>query len=298
MQDYLVRATAAEGRIRAFAAVTTNLVEEARRRHDTLPTATAALGRTLTAALLLGTTLKGKETVTLRLFGDGPLGGIIAQADAEGRVRGYVQEPHTHLPSNAQGKLDVGGAVGKEGFLHITRDTGLKDPYTGSVPLVSGEIAEDLAHYFVNSEQVPTVVSLGVLVDTDGHVLAAGGYIIQLMPGAGEEVISALEQNLMGATPVSALVELGYSPERILEEVLKGFGVNRLESREVSFACRCSKERLEKVLISLGRKELEDMLAEQGKAELKCHFCGDDFTFSHEELSRLLAEAAHGTIRA
>ncbi|MHB8170036.1 MAG: Hsp33 family molecular chaperone HslO [Thermincolia bacterium] len=291
MEDRLIRAIAADGSIRAFAATTTNLIEEARNRHDTFPTATAALGRTLTAALLMGITLKGDETLTLRIFGNGPLGGVIAQADAQGKVRGYVQEPYTHLPSNPQGKLDVGGAVGKEGFLYVTRDTGLKEPYTGTVPLVSGEIAEDIAHYYVTSEQIPTVVALGVLVDTDNHVLAAGGYIIQLMPGAGEDVISALEQNLKGATPVSALVELGYSPEKILDEVLKGFDVNVLESKEVSFTCTCSKERLEKVLISLGEKELEHMIQDQGGAELVCHLCGDMYEFSRVELEKLLADA-------
>ncbi|MDA8236083.1 MAG: Hsp33 family molecular chaperone HslO [Clostridia bacterium] len=291
MQDYLIRATAADGSIRAFAATTTNLVEEARRRHDTFPTATAALGRTLTAGLIMGATLKGDDTLTLRIFGNGPLGGIITQADARGKVRGYVQEPHTHLPSNAQGKLDVGGAVGKEGFVYVTRDIGLKEPYTGSVPLVSGEIGEDLAHYYVASEQIPTVVALGVLVDTDNHVLAAGGYIIQLMPGADEEVIFQLEQNLKEAAPVSALVELGYTPEKILEEVLKGFDLKVLEKKNVSFTCTCTKEGLEKVLISLGVDELEDMIREQGGAELICHFCSDKFEFDRAELEKLIQEA-------
>jgi len=297
MQDYLVRATAGDGQIRALAAVTTQLVEAGRRRHDTLPTATAALGRTITAALLMGATLKGEDTLTMRIFGDGPLGGIIAQSDAHGHVRGYVQEPHTHLPSNAQGKLDVSGAVGS-GHLYVTKDIGLKEPYTGSVPLVSGEIAEDIAHYYAASEQIPTVICLGVLVDTDGKVLASGGYIIQIMPGAGEEVFQAVEDYLKEVVPVSALIERGQNPEDILKGVLKGFEVNVLEKKDVSFDCHCAKEKLEKVLISLGEQELQDIIQQQGKAELKCHFCSEQYEFSGEELEKLLSEAKQGTIQS
>lgn len=290
MKDYLVRATAAGGQIRALAVVTTNLVDEARQRHKTYPVATAALGRTLTGALLLGATLAEEDILTVRILGDGPLGAVVATANGKGQVRGYVQEPFTHLPSTPQGKLDVGGAVGREGQLYVTKDIGLREPYTGSVPLTSGEIGDDLTYYLTVSEQVNSSVGLGVLVETDNSVRAAGGYIIQLLPGYEEETVSRLEENLLGVTPVSTMVDEGKSPEEMLKAVLMGLDINFLETKEVSFSCPCSKERLEKVLISLGREEIVSMIEEQGGVELTCHFCCDVYNFSKEELENLIAE--------
>ncbi len=288
MSNQLVRAMAAGGQVRALAITATAMVEEARSRHNTWPTATAALGRSLMAAALLGATLKNDETVTLRIFGDGPLGGIIAQAGADGCVRGYVQEPHTDLPPKAPGKLDVGKAVG-QGHLYLTKDLGLKEPYTGTSPLVSGEIAEDLTYYFAQSEQIPSVVALGVLVAPSGQVIAAGGYLIQLLPGAEEEVVRQLEANVAAVRPVSDLVEQGLSSEQILETVLAGMELQVLENRGVGFGCRCSKERLGGVLVSLGWRELAEMAA-QGGAELKCHFCEEVYHFNKAELEQLMQE--------
>lgn len=290
MSDYLVRGTAAGGQIRAVAVVTTSLTEEARKRHDTYPTATAALGRVLTAALLMGATLAEEDTITLRVFGNGPLGGIIATADAQGLVRGYVQEPHTHLPATPQGKLDVGGAVGSQGFIYVTKDIGLGEPYTGSAPLVSGEIAEDLTNYLMTSEQIPSVVALGVLVETDNAVRAAGGYLIQLMPGYSEDTLNLLEKNVEKTMMASQMVAQGMTPEDMLQEVLSGLEFKMLENRNTSFACPCSKERLERVLISLGEEELASIISDQGGAELVCHFCGDNYNFNKDELESLIKQ--------
>lgn len=290
MEDYVIRATAGDGAIRAFAAATTGLVEEARKRHGTLPTASAALGRVLTAAAMMGITLKGEDTLTLRIVGDGPLGAVVAVADASGAVRGYVQEPLIHLPSKAARKLDVGSAVGKNGMVYVTKDLGLKEPYTGSVPLVSGEIAEDLSYYFTVSEQIPTAVALGVIIETDNSVRAAGGFMVQLLPGAEEGTVQKLEENIQAMPPVSQLVDEGLSPEEILNKVLKGFEVTVHEKLPLKFYCGCSRERLEKILISLGKEELKSMLREQGQAELTCHFCADRYHFTKEDLERLLEE--------
>lgn len=284
-----MKATGADNQIRAFAAISTNLVEEARKRHDTSPVATAALGRTLTGALLLGNTLKGDDTLTIRILGDGPLGGIIANANSKGEVRGYVQEPHVELPLKSAGKLDVGKAVGK-GFLYITKDLGLKEPYTGSSEIISGEIAEDLNYYLFKSEQTPSVVSLGVLVDVDRTVKASGGYIVQLMPGASEEIIGLIESNINKIDPVSTMIDNGLNAEEILTKVMEGLEIKILDKQEVDFQCKCSKERLEKVLISLGKEELKGMIEEQAGAELTCHFCSDVHNFNAEELEKLICE--------
>jgi len=290
MYDYCIRATAADGRIRCWAASTTNLCEEARRRHDTYPTASAALGRLLTAGVMMGLNLKGEDTLTLRILGDGPLGAVVVVANAQGEVRGYVQNPHTHLPSKSPGKLDVGGAVGKDGFLYVIKDLGLKEPYTGGVPLVSGEIGEDVTRYFAESEQTPSAVSLGVLVDTDNTVKAAGGYIVQLMPGVTEEEIGELEKNIGEVPPVSQMIDQGMTPEEIGEQVLKGMGFQVLEKNPVAFKCKCSRERVSHVLKGIGRDELEDILQEQGHAELNCHFCGEKYLFEEDELKQMIAE--------
>ncbi|MGE5507633.1 MAG: Hsp33 family molecular chaperone HslO [Chitinophagales bacterium] len=292
--DYLVRAIAAGGQIRALCCRTTQLVDEARRRHDTYPTATAALGRTLTGALLLGALLKREETVTLQLIGDGPLGSVIADADAHGHVRGYVRDPHVHLPATAAGKLDVAGAVGRTGSLYVIRDLGLKEPFRGSVPLVSGEIAEDLTYYFARSEQTPSAVALGVLVDTDNSVLAAGGYLLQLMPGADPELAAPLEEAADRLGPISTAVHEGRTPEEILQLLLGSLELTQLDRQPVSYRCRCSKARLERALVTLGAAELAELAQQPEGAELVCHFCGDRYQFSPEELERLSQEATSG----
>ncbi|MCL6638105.1 MAG: Hsp33 family molecular chaperone HslO [Firmicutes bacterium] len=292
MEDYLVRAVSGEGECRAVAVVTTGVVEEARRRHGTWPVVTAALGRTLTAALLLGANLKGDDLLTLRVLGDGPVGAIVVTANGRGEVRGYVQEPRVDLPGTVEGKLPVGAAVGKNGTLYVTRDLGLKEPFTGSVELVSGEIGEDVAQYLLVSEQTPSAVSLGVLVGPDAAVKASGGLLLQLFPGASENTLSVLEKNISALPPVSSLVDRGMSPEEIVALATAGLSMKVLDRSPVRFACKCSRERVEEVLLSLGREELEKLKRERGVAEVRCHFCGEVYHFSSPELDRLLQEAA------
>lgn len=284
MSDYMVRAIAAGGNVRAFAARTTGAVEEARRRHDTWPTATAALGRALTGTLLLSATLKDRnESVTLRVEGDGPLGGITCDADEQGNGRGYVRNPHVDLALNAQGKLDVGGAVGK-GYLHVTRQLALEGTYTGTSELISGELGEDLAYYLTKSEQTPSAVALGVRVGPNGSVVAAGGYMIQLLPATSEAEREQLEANIRAMTAVSLALEEGMTPEQILGSVLAGLDYKILEKRELRFACRCSRERALSALISLPQEDLEAMIAEGKDAELTCQFCGEVYQFTIPEL--------------
>lgn len=288
--DYLVRSIDKGQNFRVFAAVTTGVVETARRRHDTWPVATAALGRVMTGALLLGANLKGQDMITVRVAGDGPLGAIIVSANAGGEVRGYVQEPHVDLPRETEGKLPVGAAVGR-GTLSVTRDLGLKEPFTGSVELVSGEIAEDLTHYLATSEQVPSAVSLGVLVDREGRVKASGGFWLELLPGAGDDVLEILEKNLAGLPSVSAMVG-GDSPEDIAGAVAGEFEINVLDRTPVCFKCTCGKKKVEELLLSLGRQELADMMRERDGAEVRCHFCGERYNFTGEELERLISEVS------
>lgn len=284
MPDYLVRAIAAGGNVRVFAAVTTDLVNEARRRHDTWPTATAALGRTLTGNALLGATLKDpNESLTVRIAGDGPLGGIVCDSDEQGQVRGYVNNPHVDLDPNAQGKLDVAGAVGK-GYLHVTRQLALEGIYTGSADIVSGEIAEDLAYYLTQSEQTPSAVGLGVRVDPDASVVAAGGYLVQLLPATTDGDREQLEVNLSALGSVSLAVEQGLTPEQILGSILAGFDYQVLEQRDLHFACRCSRERALGALALLDEEELEAMLAEDQGAELTCHFCNEVYRITEGEI--------------
>lgn len=283
-----MQATTEDGNIRALAAVTTDLVEEARSRHDTAPAATAALGRTLTAAALLGATLKDEQTVTLRLIGDGPIGGVITDGDAAGRVRGYVKNPQADLPPNALGKLDVGGVVGREGFVYVTRDMGFGQPYTGSAPLVSGEVAEDVANYLVTSEQVPSAMALGVLVERTGVVRSAGGYLLQLLPQADDDQRAELEKNLAALGAVSAAFEAGLTPEDILGRALHGFPFRVLGLRPLSFQCTCSSERVLGVVASLGRDEVAAMLAEDQGAELRCHFCNSVYQLTAADLEGIL----------
>lgn len=289
--DHLVHALLADGQVRVLAAVTTHIVEEARWRHDLYPTATAALGRTLTVTALLGAMLKDPERVFVDIICDGPLRYIRANADAQGNVRGYVGDPHVHLPANAQGKLDVGGAVGA-GSLYVLRDLGLKDMYRGYVPLVSGEIGEDFSHYFLHSEQTPSVVSVGVLVGTDNKVQAAGGLIVQVLPDADEDVISHLETAAKKLPAMSTAVAEGSTAVDLVRAAAHGLDIKVLAERAVHFHCPCSRTRFERALIAMGTEELQDMIDTDGSAELTCHFCSEIYRFDMVQLQKLLGEAS------
>ena len=287
MKDTLVKAMAGDFRI--YAARTTHLVGEAVRRHDCLPVAAAALGRTMTGALLLAANLKNEEALTVKFAGAGPLGTIVADAVPEGFVRGYVEHPHVNLPLNAKGKLDVGAGVGA-GLLTVTRFTGLKEPVAGSSEIVTGEIAEDLMQYLYDSEQTPSSVALGVLVAPDLSVLAAGGFFVQPLPGASEEALVRLEENLAALPAVSDMVHQGMTAHGIAEHVMQGLGkMQVLAETDLAFRCSCSKERVESMLLSLGHDDLASLVAD-GKAEVCCHFCGEKYAFTREDLAALLAE--------
>lgn len=287
--DKLVRAISTDGYVQAVAVSTRELTERARQIHKTLPVATAALGRALAAASMMGNALKGDgASVTLQIKGGGPLGTVLAVSDNEGNVRGTVDNPGVDLPLRPDGKLDVGAAVGSEGTLTVVRDLNMKEPYVGSVGLLGGEIAEDLAAYFVESEQIPTACGLGVLVDRDQSVLAAGGYLIQLMPGAGEDVITKVEGGVMAAGSVTGLLRKNDDPEAILREVLSDFELEILETSPIEYRCYCSRERMERALISLGPDQLQSLIEEQGSAELSCQFCDNVQTFTREQLQGLL----------
>lgn len=287
MTDYIVRATAAEGQIRAFAAVTKDTVEEARRKHGTSPVATAALGRLLTAGAIMGSMMKNDtDMLTLQIRGDGPLGGITVTADSHANVKGYVLNPDVMLPPK-NGKLDVGGAVGI-GLLTVIKDMGLKEPYSGQTILVTSEIAEDLTYYFANSEQVPSSVGLGVLMDKDNTVKCAGGFIIQLMPFAENKTIDQLEENLKKVTSVTKLLDAGYTPQQLLEELLGGMGLEITDTMPARFYCNCSKERVEQAVVSIGKKDIEEMIKEGKDIEVKCHFCNTAYKYTIDELKEIL----------
>lgn len=287
-KDYIVRGTAADGQIRAFAATTRNLVETARQMHGTSPIATAALGRLLTAGTMMGSMMKGeKDLLTIQIKGDGPIGGITVTADSSARVKGYVHNPLVMLPASSEGKLDVGGAVGN-GMLQVIRDIGLKEPYVGQVDLISGEIAEDLTCYFAVSEQVPSAVALGVLMNKNNTVRQAGGFIIQLMPFADEEVISKLEQKLTEVTRISSLLDEGMTPEEIIEYVLAPFAPKILDKIPCEYYCNCSKDRVEKAVASIGKKDLQEMIEEGKPIEVGCNFCDKKYEFTVEELKSLM----------
>ena len=291
MSDRIIRAISTDGMVQAAAISSRELTERARQIHHTLPVATAALGRALAAASMMGNALKGQgASLTLQIKGNGPLGGILAVSDAEGNVRGYVNDPAADLPLRPDGKLDVGAAVGTEGTLTVIKDLNMKDPYVGTVDLLGGEIAEDVAGYFVESEQIPTACALGVLVDRDQSVRAAGGYLIQLMPGATEDTIVKVEGGVMAAGSVSAILDKDPDPEAMLRTVLSDFEVKILEEVPVEYRCTCSRERVERALISLGAKELEAILAEQGECSLTCQFCDAVHHFSGQELQELIKE--------
>lgn len=287
MRDYLVRATVADAQIRAFAVTSAGLVEEARKRHDLSPVVTAALGRLMTGACMMGSMLKGeKDILTLQINGDGPIGAMTVTADAKGNVKGYAQAPQAMMPPNAQGKLDVGGVIGN-GYLTVIKDMGLKDPYSSQVALQTGEIGDDLTYYFAASEQVPSCVALGVLMERNNTVKQAGGFIIQLMPFAQEDVIRRLEEKIASLRSVTQMLEEGNTPEQILTLLLGDMGVEFTEKMPVQFVCSCTKERVEKVLISLGKEELQNMIEEGREVELHCHFCNTNYVFTVEELKRL-----------
>ena len=291
MSDYVVRATAAAGEIRAFAATTRDMVEEARKAHNTSPVATAALGRLMTAGAMMGCDMKGdNDLLTLKIQGDGPIEGLTVTADSHGNVKGYAFNPVVMLPPNAKGKLDVGGALGV-GVLSVIKDIGLKEPYVGQTILVSGEIAEDLTYYYATSEQTPSSVALGVLMNKDNTVRQAGGFIIQLLPGASESIIGRLEEKLKEISSITTLLDVGNTPVMILEYILGEFGLEINDREPVRFYCNCTKDRVEKALISVGKKDIQEMIDDGKTIEVNCHFCGKNYGFTVDELKDILDKA-------
>ena len=290
MADQIIRVLAKNAPVKASVITARDMVERARQIHRTLPVATAALGRTLMAASMMGNQLKEEDgSVTLRIKGDGPLGGITAVADSAGNARGYVVNPAVDLPLKGPAKLDVGSAVGRDGSLTVIKDLNLKEPYVGTVPLVSGEIAEDITSYFAESEQIPTACALGVLVDVDQSVLCAGGYLIQLLPGADDAAISAIERGIEKVGPVTEALRGGLDARGLVEQVLSEFELEVLSAEPVEYRCYCSRDRVTRALISMGREELEALIREQGRAELTCQFCDKVYHYTKEELEGLLA---------
>lgn len=298
MSDYIVRATAANSQIRAFAATTREMVEYARNAHNTSPVATAALGRLLTAGAMMGSMMKGeKDMLTLQIKAGGPLHGITVTADSKGNVKGYVGNPNVVIPANSKGKLDVAGAVGP-GFLNVIKDMGLKEPYSGQTMLQTSEIAEDLTYYFATSEQVPSAVGLGVLMNRENTVRQAGGFIIQLMPFAGEEIISGLERKLKEVTSVTSMLDKGNTPEKILENLLGDLGLEITGTMPTQFYCNCSKERVSRAVASIGKKDLKEMIEEGKPIEVNCHFCSTSYHFQVEELKEMLEQSEKKTRQA
>ena len=291
MTDYIVRATAANNQIRAFAATTRDMVEKARSVHNTSPVATAALGRLLTAGAMMGTMMKGeKDILTLQIKAGGPINGITVTADSKANVKGYAGNPEVMLPPNAKGKLDVAGAVGV-GLLQVIKDMGLKEPYVGQTVLQTSEIAEDLTYYFATSEQVPSSVGLGVLMEHDNTVKQAGGFIIQLMPFTDDAVIDALEKKLQEVTSVTSMLDAGDTPEMILDKLLGDFGVQITDKVPANFYCNCTKHRVEKAIISIGKKDIQEMIDDEKPIEVNCHFCNTNYEFSVEELKQILKKS-------
>ncbi|PAV28582.1 redox-regulated molecular chaperone Hsp33 [Virgibacillus profundi] len=287
MKDYLVKATIYQGMVRAYAAVTTNTVEEARRRQDTWATASAALGRTITITAMMGAMNKGDDSITVKVEGNGPMGPIVADSNAKGHVRGYVTNSHVDFDLNENGKLDVAQAVGTEGSISVIKDLGLKEYFTGEVPIISGELSEDFTYYFATSEQIPSAVGAGVLVNPDQSVLAAGGFIVQVMPGADEEIITRLEEQIQSFPAISTLIQEGNSPEQILERLFGKDEIKFHEQLPIEFRCKCSKERIANAIIGLGNEEIQSMIDEDHGAEANCHFCNEVYQFTESELEEL-----------
>lgn len=291
MSDYIIRATAANHQIRAFAATTKELVEHARETHNTSPVATAALGRLLTGAAMMGSMMKGeKDILTITMKGDGPINGITVTADSNATVKGFPGNPTVIIPPNYAGKLDVGAAIGY-GTLTVSKDLGMKEPYNSQLPLSTSEVADDLTYYFAKSEQVPSSVALGVLMERNNTVKQSGGFIIQLMPFAEEEVISKLEKNIEKFTSITSYLEKGYTPEMILEEVIGEFGLEILDKLPTQFECNCSHEKITKALISIGKKDIQEMIDEGKAIEVNCHFCNTQYNFEVDELKEIFKTA-------
>ena len=291
MKDYIVRATAANNQVRAFAATTRNMVETARQAHNTSPVATAALGRLLTAGAMMGTMMKNeKDVLTIQINCDGPIQGLTVTADMNGTVKGYVENPNVMLPPSKKGKLDVANALGL-GVMNVIKDMGLKEPYVGQTILVTSEIAEDLTYYFATSEQVPSSVGLGVLMEKDNTVKQAGGFIIQVMPFVEDEVVAKLEANIANVESVTSMLDKGYTPEQILETVLEGLDVEYTDNMPTEFKCNCSKSRVEKALISIGRKDIQEMIDDGKDIEMHCHFCNTSYNFTVDELKEILKKS-------
>lgn len=291
MTDYLLKSLCYDGQVRVYTIDATEAVAEAQRRHETWSASSAALGRTMIGALLLGATLKGEEKMTVKVEGDGPVGHIIVDSNGKGEVKGYIANPKVNLPLNEAGKLDVRGAVGTEGSLTVTKDLGMKEAFSGQVPLVSGELGEDFTYYMANSEQTPSAIGLSVLVDTDDSIKAAGGFMIQVMPGATEETITGLEKQLAEIPMISQLMENGEKPEEILNRLVGEGNANILEKMPITFKCDCSKDRFARAIIALGAKEIDEMIVEDQGAEASCHFCGNHYHYSVADLEALKTEA-------
>ena len=291
MKDYIVRATAANNQVRAFAATTRNMVETARQAHNTSPVASAALGRLLTAGAMMGTMMKNeKDVLTIQINCDGPIQGLTVTADYKGNVKGYVENPGVMLPPSKKGKLDVATALGL-GVMNVIKDMGLKEPYLGQTILVTSEIAEDLTYYFATSEQVPSSVGLGVLMEKDNTVKQAGGFIIQVMPFVEDEVVAKLEANIANVESVTSMLDKGYTPEQILETVLEGLDVEYTDMMPTGFHCNCSKSRVEKALISIGKDDIQEMIDDGKDIEMHCHFCNTSYNFTVEELKEILKKS-------
>ncbi|WP_137792153.1 Hsp33 family molecular chaperone HslO [Bacillus sp. E(2018)] len=292
MNDYLIKALACDGQIRAYAISSTEMVSEGQRRHDTWPTASAALGRAMTASTMMGMMLKGENnSITVKIEGGGPIGVIIVDSNTKGETRGYVTNPHTHFELNSKGKLDVARAVGKDGYLSVLKDIGMREKFTGQVPMVSGELGEDFTYYFASSEQVPSAVGVGVLVNPDNSIKASGGFIVQVMPNASDTIVDLLEERINAIPPISRLIEKGMTPEEILFELLGEDQVQILEKSPVHFQCTCSHERFGQAIVSLGEQEISDIIEEDGQAETNCQFCNATYIFTKEELQTLLDQA-------
>ena len=292
-KDYLVSGIAYGGKLRVIAARSTHLTQEGCRRHQTLPTASAALGRTLTAGILFASNLKGEEKYTIRIAGDGPIGEIVVDANAHGDVRGYLHHGQVHFPANEKGKLDVARAVGQNGMVAVIKSFGTEFKFTGQTPIVSGEIAEDLASYLVNSEQIPSALALGVLVNPDGTIAASGGYLIQALPGCDEATLVKAEEAVKNAKPISTMLSIGMTPETILTQLIGKESLTFLEEKSILFRCTCSKQRTTETLKLLGKTELLDMIEKQKGAEVFCNFCNERYTFNDKDLKKIIAEIDH-----